>query len=130
MKLSDKAEEILEAIWVAVEEDKLSALDPQKVGVALDDPAIAPDVEMRRYLYPGDGRKIGVSGCIEAIEEKVFDPFARKFIGRQADVVQNDQRHRFSGRPFAKVRRGQLLRSVQPALGLPDRHSMPRRSRR
>jgi DtxR family Mn-dependent transcriptional regulator len=39
MKLSDKAEEILEAMWIAVEEDKLSALDPQNVGFTLDDPA-------------------------------------------------------------------------------------------
>ncbi len=41
MKLSDKAEEILEALWIAVEEEKLSALDPGKLGVALDDPALA-----------------------------------------------------------------------------------------
>jgi len=39
MKLSDKAEEILEALWIAVEEDRLSALDPQKVNISLDDPA-------------------------------------------------------------------------------------------
>lgn len=39
MKLSEKAEEILEALWIAVEEEKLSALDPEKLGVSLDDPA-------------------------------------------------------------------------------------------
>lgn len=41
MKLSEKAEEILEALWIAVEEEKLSALDPEKLGVSLDDPAFA-----------------------------------------------------------------------------------------
>jgi DtxR family Mn-dependent transcriptional regulator len=39
MKLSDKAEEILEALWVAVEEEKQTALDPVKAGFALDEPA-------------------------------------------------------------------------------------------
>ena len=39
MKLSDNAEEILEALWIAVEEKQLSALDPQYTGIALDDPA-------------------------------------------------------------------------------------------
>ncbi|MEI7817045.1 MAG: metal-dependent transcriptional regulator [Desulfuromonadales bacterium] len=39
MKLSDNAEEILEALWIAVEESKLSALDPQVTGIALEDPA-------------------------------------------------------------------------------------------
>jgi len=39
MKLSDNAEEILEALWIAAEESKLSALDPEGTGIALDDPA-------------------------------------------------------------------------------------------
>ncbi len=39
MKLSDKAEEILEALWIAVEEGKLSSLDPQSTGISLEDPA-------------------------------------------------------------------------------------------
>lgn len=39
MKLSDNAEEILEALWIAVEEKQLSALDPQRAGIPLDDPA-------------------------------------------------------------------------------------------
>ena len=39
MKLSDNAEEILEALWIAVEEKQLSALDPQLSGIPLDDPA-------------------------------------------------------------------------------------------
>ena len=39
MKLSCNAEEILEALWIAVEEKHLSALDPQKSGIPLDDPA-------------------------------------------------------------------------------------------
>ncbi len=39
MKLSDNAEEILEALWIAVEEKHQSALDPQIAGFSLDDPA-------------------------------------------------------------------------------------------
>ena len=41
MKLSDKAEEILEALWITVEEKKLAALDPQDFSIPLDDPAYA-----------------------------------------------------------------------------------------
>jgi DtxR family Mn-dependent transcriptional regulator len=40
MKLSEKAEEILEALWVA-EEGGLIFLDPEKIGIAVDDPAFA-----------------------------------------------------------------------------------------
>lgn len=41
MKLSEKAEEILEALWVAVEENGAAYLDPEKTGIPLDDPAFA-----------------------------------------------------------------------------------------
>jgi DtxR family transcriptional regulator, Mn-dependent transcriptional regulator len=66
MKLSDKAEEILEALWVAVEEEKVSALDPGKAGLSLDDPAFAELaeralVEIRQgmvYFRP-EGREEG-----------------------------------------------------------------------
>lgn len=46
MKLSDKAEEILEALWVAVEEEKQLGLDPVKSGFNLDHPAY---VELKSY---------------------------------------------------------------------------------
>ena len=39
MKLTDKAEEILEALWIAVEEDGAQFLDPEKFGMGIDDPA-------------------------------------------------------------------------------------------
>jgi DtxR family Mn-dependent transcriptional regulator len=39
MKLSEKAEEILESLWVAVEEGGAAFLDPEKLGVPADDPA-------------------------------------------------------------------------------------------
>ena len=39
MKLSDKAEEILEAMWIAVEEEGGAFLDPEKTGIPVDDPA-------------------------------------------------------------------------------------------
>ncbi|MFZ2950851.1 MAG: metal-dependent transcriptional regulator [Desulfuromonadaceae bacterium] len=41
MKLSEKSEEILEALWVAVEEDGAAFLDPEKLGIPADDPAYA-----------------------------------------------------------------------------------------
>ena len=39
MKLSEKAEEILEALWVAVEEHGQAFLDPAAMGFPADDPA-------------------------------------------------------------------------------------------
>jgi DtxR family Mn-dependent transcriptional regulator len=39
MKLSEKAEEILEALWIAVEEGGAAFLDSEKMGLAADDPA-------------------------------------------------------------------------------------------
>lgn len=39
MKLSEKAEEILEALWVAVEEEGQAFLDPAAMGFPADDPA-------------------------------------------------------------------------------------------
>ncbi len=41
MKLSDKAEEILEAMWIAVEEEGGAFLDPEKINLPTDDPAYA-----------------------------------------------------------------------------------------
>lgn len=41
MKLSEKAEEILEALWIAVEEEGASFLDPEKFSIPLSDPAYA-----------------------------------------------------------------------------------------
>ena len=39
MKLSEKAEEVLEALWVAVEEEGQTYLDPAVMGFPADDPA-------------------------------------------------------------------------------------------
>jgi len=39
MKLSEKAEEVLEALWIAVEEEGARYLDPEKMGFPVDDPA-------------------------------------------------------------------------------------------
>ncbi len=39
MKLSEKAEEILEALWIAVEEGGAAFLDPEKMGFPTDDAA-------------------------------------------------------------------------------------------
>ena len=39
MKLSEKAEEVLEALWVAVEEEGQAFLDPDAMGFPADDPA-------------------------------------------------------------------------------------------
>jgi DtxR family Mn-dependent transcriptional regulator len=39
MKLSEKAEEILEAMWIALEEEGQAFFDPEKMGYLSDDPA-------------------------------------------------------------------------------------------
>ncbi len=39
MRLSDKAEEILESMWIAIEEEGAAFLDLDLIGFALDDPA-------------------------------------------------------------------------------------------
>lgn len=39
MKLSEKAEEVLEALWIAVEEEGAAFLDPVKMNIPADDPA-------------------------------------------------------------------------------------------
>jgi DtxR family Mn-dependent transcriptional regulator len=39
MKLSEKAEEVLETLWVAVEEDGKAFIDPETMGFPADDPA-------------------------------------------------------------------------------------------
>lgn len=39
MKLTERAEEILEAMWIAVEEEGGAFYDPEKMGVSSDDPA-------------------------------------------------------------------------------------------
>ena len=46
MKLSDCAEEILESLWIAVEEKKLPALDPLRTGTSLEDPACRELLEL------------------------------------------------------------------------------------
>jgi len=40
MKLSEKAEEILESMWIAIEEEGRGFIDLESVGVTVDDPAI------------------------------------------------------------------------------------------
>ncbi len=65
MKLSEKAEEILESLWVA-EEDGQAFLDPEKISITLEDPAYAELtghalIELRQgmvYFRP-EGREEG-----------------------------------------------------------------------
>ncbi|MBI5483744.1 MAG: FeoA domain-containing protein [Deltaproteobacteria bacterium] len=66
MKLSEKAEEILEALWIAVEEGGAAFLDPQKMDFPSDDPVYAEltghaMIEIRQgmlYFRP-EGREEG-----------------------------------------------------------------------
>jgi hypothetical protein len=60
----------------------------------LDDPAIASNIKMGRNLRFGNRRKIRVSLRIKAVEKEFLNPVATKLIGRQADVVHDNQRHR------------------------------------
>lgn len=66
MKLSEKAEEILEALWVAGEEEGQVFLDPEKIGFPLDDPAYGELtghalIEMRQGMvcFRPEGREEG-----------------------------------------------------------------------
>ena len=58
MKLSEKAEEILEALWIAVEEKGLRCLDIDSTGVAADDPAYAE--LLQRAFVEVDGSSISL----------------------------------------------------------------------
>jgi hypothetical protein len=53
---------------------------------------------------------------IQAVQEKILDPFAAELIRRQADVVDDDQRHRHGSRPVTEVGRRQPFRARQPAI--------------
>lgn len=66
MKLSEKAEEILEALWIAAEEEGGAFLDPERINIPADDPAFAELtghalIELRQgmvYFRP-EGREEG-----------------------------------------------------------------------
>src|SRR4030042_4412786 len=68
MKLSEKAEDILEALWIAVEEEGRGCAELEKAGVAAEDPAwkqltqlaLVEIKESRLYFRP-EGRKEGRS---------------------------------------------------------------------
>lgn len=55
MKLSDKAEEILEALWIAVEEDGKGFAEVDKIGIAADDPAYG-ELTSLAFIEVKDGR--------------------------------------------------------------------------
>lgn len=55
MKLSDKAEEILEALWIAVEEKGQGFAEPEKIKVAAGDPAYA-ELTALAFIEVRDGR--------------------------------------------------------------------------
>jgi DtxR family Mn-dependent transcriptional regulator len=55
MKLSDKAEEILEALWIAVEEQGDGFAEPGKIKVAPDDPAYG-ELTSLAYIEVREGR--------------------------------------------------------------------------
>lgn len=68
MKLSEKAEEILEAMWIAVEEEGRGFAEMDKIGISADDPAYKELTELafieikegRLYFRP-EGKKEGTS---------------------------------------------------------------------
>lgn len=55
MKLTDKAEEILEALWVAVEEEGKGYLEAEDIKVAVDDPAYR-ELTSLAFIEVRDGR--------------------------------------------------------------------------
>jgi len=68
MKLSEKAEEILEALWIAVEEEGQGFAELEKIGVAADDPAYREltkrafiEIKEDRVYFRPEGREEGRS---------------------------------------------------------------------
>src|SRR3990172_11125438 len=66
MKLSEKAEEILEALWIAVEEEGQGFAELEKIGVAADDPAYREltklafiEIKEDRVYFRPEGREEG-----------------------------------------------------------------------
>ncbi len=66
MKLSEKAEEILEALWIAVEEEGQVFAEMEKIGIAPDDPAYGElkslamiEVKEGRVYFRPEGKKEG-----------------------------------------------------------------------
>src|SRR5512137_334152 len=55
MRLTEKAEEILEALWVEIEEEGLSSTDLAKLNITPDDPACRELVELA-LIELRDGR--------------------------------------------------------------------------
>jgi hypothetical protein len=96
----------------------------------LDDPAVAPDIKMGRNLQFRNCRKKGIDRSIQPVQEKILDPIAAELVGRQADVVDDNQRYRLAGRPIAEIGGWPPLGASQPAISRPRAHSMPRRSSR
>ena len=68
MKLSEKAEEILESTWIAVEEEGQSSAEIETIGVAADDPAYKEltesaliEIKEGRIYFRPEGKKEGRS---------------------------------------------------------------------
>ena len=68
MKLSEKAEEILEATWIAVEEEGQSSAEIETIGIAADDPAYKEltesaliEIKEGRIYFRPEGKKEGRS---------------------------------------------------------------------
>ena len=66
MKLSEKAEEILESMWIAIEEEGRGFIDLESVGVSVDDPAIGEltghafvELKGERVHFRAEGRAEG-----------------------------------------------------------------------
>jgi len=91
---------------------------PALTGNVLDQTPVAPDQQMGRDAHRGDGREIGVCVRIEPVEKERVDPVAPEFARRQADIVDHQQVDRRLGRAGVLVRRGALLGTGEPAIGI------------
>lgn len=68
-------------------------------GNELDQPAIAPDEQMRRNADAGESSQTGGLPREQPPQEQVFDSGTAKLAGWQADAMDDDQRNRHPGRP-------------------------------
>src|ERR1700676_1179032 len=93
------------------------------------DHAVTSDHEMRRHAHAAQSVVIRMSVVIETILEEFSDCAAAEFIGRQADVVNDNERWLDTPRTRFEVRRRYTMRSRVPAVGIDRTSNVHRASR-
>lgn len=88
----------------------------------LDQPAIAPDEQMRRNTHTGKIGQIRWLPRKEPPTEQALHGGTAKAAGRQADAMDDDQRNRHAGRPTVPEGARPKRRPAKPPAGNIDLH--------